>query len=99
MVEALGEEAVLKLALDEGVELTDEAVSSPRCMEDALAVHSIDRMDGDVAGTAGQACRGPARPPPGGGPLKRPYDTWKLGPGVARPPSPPQGWARIAYMY
>ena len=75
MVEALGEEAVLRLALAEGVELDDEALSSPQCMEDALAIHLIDRIDAVVAGTAGKGCRGPAPPPPGVGPLHRPYDT------------------------
>ena len=67
MVEALGEEAVLRLARDEGVELTAEVVSSPRGMEDKLVGHLIDRIDGVIPGTAGQACMGPAPPPPGGG--------------------------------
>ena len=94
MVEALGEEAVLRLARDEGVELTAEVVSSPRGMEDKLVGHLIDRIDGVIPGTAGQACMGPAPPPPAGGALQPANDTGKLGRGVALPPSPPQGWAR-----
>jgi hypothetical protein len=55
LVEALGEDAAAELALAEGIELTDEALSSLESLEEALAIHLLERLAAEGGGTPSEA--------------------------------------------
>ena len=52
---ALGEDAAAELALAEGIELTDEALASLESLEEALAIHLLERLAAEGGGTPSEA--------------------------------------------